>query len=270
VNRRLERGAPLLVSVVVPVRNAVRTLPDQLAALDAQDHRGDWEAIVADNGSSDGSLELAERWAAARPHARVVAATARRGAAHARNIGAAIAPHADVVAGRLDVDTLNPDVVRSWNDPPAANRLEEFNGFLMLVAGSNTGIWRDAFERLGGFDDSTRCGEDVCLGWRAQLRSMELEFAPEAVVRQRYRAGLGSAFRQYFKYGQGDAWLYSRYAGSGMPPSPLGEVTARWRRLAAEAPGAVTRPHRRGRWVQTAALACGRIAGSARNRVLYL
>ena len=41
----------MLLSVVIPARDAAEYLPVQLRALAAQDYTGDWELIVADNGS---------------------------------------------------------------------------------------------------------------------------------------------------------------------------------------------------------------------------
>ena len=44
------RGSPALVSVIVPARNAARTLAQQLDAIHKQDYAGSFELIVAVNG----------------------------------------------------------------------------------------------------------------------------------------------------------------------------------------------------------------------------
>ena len=82
------RACPRLVSVVIPFLNDAETLADQLAALRAQDYTGDWELLAVDNGSTDGSVEIAERWVKQFPHARVVRADEHRSPGHARNAGA--------------------------------------------------------------------------------------------------------------------------------------------------------------------------------------
>src|SRR5207244_3518041 len=76
-----------LISVIVPVYNAMPMLAEQLEALSKQTYRGPWELIIADNGSSDGSREIAEAWRSRIPSLRVVDASARRGPATARNVG---------------------------------------------------------------------------------------------------------------------------------------------------------------------------------------
>ena len=45
-----------------PARNAARWLPQQLAALAAQDVPGPWEVVWADNGSCDATRQLAASW----------------------------------------------------------------------------------------------------------------------------------------------------------------------------------------------------------------
>ena len=47
----------------------------------------DWEVVVADNGSDDGTRACVQRWSERHPRIHLVDASARRGAAAARNIG---------------------------------------------------------------------------------------------------------------------------------------------------------------------------------------
>jgi glycosyltransferase involved in cell wall biosynthesis len=79
------------VSVVIPVRNAADHLEEQLAALASQTYEGSWEVVVADNGSTDASLEVVRSWALRVPHLEIVDASDRAGPSHARNVGAAAA-----------------------------------------------------------------------------------------------------------------------------------------------------------------------------------
>lgn len=50
-----------VISVLVPVWNAEATLGEALASLAAQTY-SDWEAVVVDDGSTDGTLALARAW----------------------------------------------------------------------------------------------------------------------------------------------------------------------------------------------------------------
>ena len=91
------------VSVVTPVWNALATLGATVASVQAQSFP-DWEMLLVDDGSTDGSRALAERLAAADPRIRVLAHASNEGAAAARNRGIRAA------AGRyiafLDADDL--------------------------------------------------------------------------------------------------------------------------------------------------------------------
>lgn len=59
-----DRGS--LVSVLTPVWNAARFLDETVASVVAQTH-GDWELLLADDGSTDESAEVAARWAEREP-----------------------------------------------------------------------------------------------------------------------------------------------------------------------------------------------------------
>lgn len=79
-------GATPAVSVVTPVWNAAATLGAAVASVRAQT-RGDWEMLIVDDGSTDGSAALAAALAALEPRLRLFGWPERRGAAAARNAG---------------------------------------------------------------------------------------------------------------------------------------------------------------------------------------
>jgi len=76
-------GAPL-VSVVTPVWNAAATLQETVASVRAQS-LGNWEILLVDDASTDGSRDLARGLAAADPRIRVIERESNGGAAAARN-----------------------------------------------------------------------------------------------------------------------------------------------------------------------------------------
>ena len=80
-------GARPLVSVVTPARNAAATLAATIASVAAQT-LPDWELLVADDGSTDGTADIAAGWAARDPRVRPLpgpAGGSPSGAAAARN-----------------------------------------------------------------------------------------------------------------------------------------------------------------------------------------
>jgi teichuronic acid biosynthesis glycosyltransferase TuaG len=74
------------VSVITPVWNAAATLGETVASVQAQS-LGDWEMLLVDDGSTDGSRAVAERLAAADPRLRLLGWAENRGPAVARNAG---------------------------------------------------------------------------------------------------------------------------------------------------------------------------------------
>lgn len=75
---------PPAVSVVTPVWNAAATLAETVASVREQTF-ADWEMLLVDDGSTDGSRALAEALAAADPRIRLLVQEANTGAAAARN-----------------------------------------------------------------------------------------------------------------------------------------------------------------------------------------
>lgn len=63
------RGSGPRVSILVPNLDQARFLPARFASLEAQEF-GDWEAVVSDNFSTDGSWDVIRRWAEGRPRVR--------------------------------------------------------------------------------------------------------------------------------------------------------------------------------------------------------
>ena len=78
-------GCPV-VTVVTPVWNAAATLGQAVASVQGQT-RGDWELLIVDDGSIDGSRALAGGLAAGDARIRLLGWADNRGAAAARNEG---------------------------------------------------------------------------------------------------------------------------------------------------------------------------------------
>lgn len=80
--------SPSLVSVLVPCHNAERFLAETLDSVLSQTY-GEWECVVVDDASEDGSASVIRRYAAADSRFRPVFRGVNGGAAEARNAGLA-------------------------------------------------------------------------------------------------------------------------------------------------------------------------------------
>ena len=286
------RRRPQQVSVVIAARNAARTLEQQLDALLRQDYAGSWEVVVADNGSTDGTSEIARRWSSSVP-LRVVDASARRGASFARNQGwrsalgdfvafcdaddvvsrgwlsrlSEAAEEADLVGGPYEFHRLNAWTGRPWWD---GSGLPMGWRFLPFGVGGNLAAWTDALRTLGGFNESYPRLQDVELCWRAQLSSLRLGFAPEAIVHCRHRTRLADTALQAYSLGYQQPHLYRDFGRHGMPRSNPYTFLLVAGGLLRRSPAAAISRARRRTWIHHACEQLGRMAGSMRHRTLYL
>ena len=278
-------------TVVIPALNVAATIGVQLAALARQEFDGEWEVLVCDNGSTDATREIVAGFASRVPGLRVVDASDARGAAHARNVGAAAggdliaycdaddevepgwlaalvrtAADADVVGGSLEHQALNdPDIAALRGGAETA--LPRAFGFLPYAISANVAVRRTAWEAIGGWDEECLISEDVEFSWRAQLAGLELAFAPDAVARYRHRTSLRASARQVYGYADSSARIYRRYRGAGAQRRSLRRVASSWAFLATRLPFVVLSRRRRGSWLIAAAENAGRIRGSIRYRV---
>ena len=76
-----------LITVIMPVLNGMPWVEQQLSALCVQEAPGEWEVIVADNGSADDTRSCVQQWSKRDPRVRLVGASARPGPGAACNIG---------------------------------------------------------------------------------------------------------------------------------------------------------------------------------------
>jgi glycosyltransferase involved in cell wall biosynthesis len=79
-----------LVSVVMPARNSERYIEEAMASVFSQSHR-DWELIVVDDGSTDGTGDVVQMVLAREPRLRMLRLAHPGGPAGARNAAIALA-----------------------------------------------------------------------------------------------------------------------------------------------------------------------------------
>lgn len=285
------------LSVIIPCYNAADTIADQLESLANQYWSEPWEIIVADNGSTDGTLAIFEQYKERLPNLRIVDASDRPGAAHARNVGAlaamgaalafcdaddvvapgwvmamgeALAEH-DFVAGRLDPNKLNEPWALRVRHCPQQHGLQEYKHppYLPHAATANLGIKRSLHQAVGGFDETMPRLQDTDYCWRVQLAKTELYFVPEAVVHYRFRNTLSGTYRQARLWGEYNVFLYKRYRPLGMPELSWKKGVRAWVRLLRRLPR-IRRREKLARWMWHFNWRIGRLKGSIKYRVWAL
>ncbi len=285
------------LSVIIPAYNAADTISGQLGALAGQHWGGGWEVLVSDNGSTDQTRAVALGFRNRLPDLRVIDASARSGAGHARNVaarqargdallfcdaddevapgwlqamGRALERH-DFVASRIDADKLSAPWALGTRGCPQQEDVQAYRypPFLPHAASCGLGVKRELHETVGGFDEDFYKLQDTDYCWRVQLQGAELQFVPDALVHMRFRNDPSGAYRQAREWGEYNVKLYKKYRPLGMPRIPVRRGVKNWlslvRRLPREWHGAA-----RARWLWDLNWALGRLRGSLKYRVFGL
>jgi glycosyltransferase involved in cell wall biosynthesis len=281
------------LSVIIPCFNVASTIAMQLEALARQVWSAPWEVIISDNGSTDESRAVVERYKDRLPNFRTVDASDRRGAAHARNVGAAIstgealafcdaddeiAPgwvaaigeslsRYDFVASRFDFEKLNPFARRKLKTQQDGLQEIWYPPYLLHAGGSGLGVKRLVHEAVGGFDESLLVLEDTDYCFRIQLSGVEFHFVPEAVVHVRQRDKLGGLFRQALLWAEYNVLLYKRYRRAEMEVAqPWKRHLREWKRILRRSPQLLHKESR-GDWLWRFGWHVGRLKGSIKYLV---
>jgi GT2 family glycosyltransferase len=241
---------PPFVSVVVPARNAARTLADCLRALLRQDYPAERrEILVVDNGSTDGTARLISQFPV------IHLAEPRRGPSHARNHGIRASRgeivafiDADCVAtsrwlpalvagfDAADVAGVAGEVLayppHSWAEYYMARRRPRWQEAALAavrpyVVTANVAVRRRVFDEIGLFDPRFVTGQDQDFSWRFFGAGLRMRYAPAAVVFHRHRAGPWAFVRQQIGWARGAALLRRHHR----VPRGLADELAEYREL---------------------------------------
>jgi glycosyltransferase involved in cell wall biosynthesis len=286
------------LAVVVPVRNEERHLPAQVETLLAQEWDGEWEIVVVDNGSTDGTADVVRRYASRDPRVRYLLADDVADQSFAANAGVeatsadavvfcdaddltapgwlsamarGLAEH-DVVTGVEELDRLNPPWLANSRGRAVETSLGTFSGIFPLVLGNNYGVRRDVWEMIGplqvGFaKHGVLADQEFSL--RCWLHGIDIALIQEAVVHYRYRPDAQSLWRQGFAYGSHRPLIARLLREAGGPPAPSLAGWKSWLLLLVRTPTVVTRAGR-ARWLWIAGNRAGQVVGSIRHRSLML
>ncbi len=255
------------ISVVVAAYNAAATLADCLESLMAARYP-DFEVIVVDDGSTDGTGALADQYACRDPRITVLHGP-NQGLSEARNRGLARAG-GDIVAYtdadcRVDADWLHYAALRLMHTdfvgvggpnlvPTDDGLTAQAVGFapgnpmhVMLsdeiaehIPGCNMVFWKWVLDDIGGFQPVYRAaGDDVDVCWRLQARGYRIGFAPAALVWHHRRNSMRAYLKQQVGYGYAESLLEREHPEKF---NSLGQV--RWAgRIYASLPGVRRRAH---------------------------
>lgn len=272
-----------LFSIVIPCRNASRTLPETLAALRAQSFT-DWEAVCVNHGSDDDTAAVIDRVARLDPRVRRIEA-GKLGPGQARNIGAMRAATGEILcfldardawapdrlahlAARFE-EADRPDMVigavqrqAAAPCPPVAPRRAP--GVASALAGaptlalSNIALRREFFLLAGGFDAGLPAAEEV--EWLVRLLACRpaVGIARQAVTLLRARPAMTEAEQDALLLGWGEAVETARILGVAPEPSVLARARAEQQHIL-NARGRVEQPCAAGN-------AAGNAAGTAAAR----
>jgi glycosyltransferase involved in cell wall biosynthesis len=285
------------LSIIIPCFNEEYTVGHLLESLTIQRWNKPWEVIVSDNGSTDGTLSVLERYITKLPNLRIVDSSDRKGAAHARNVGAlaaigkalafcdaddevapgwlsaigdALSEH-DFVASRMDEKKLNRPLILKARGGIQQDGLQKYTypPYLPHSGGCGLGVKKILHERVGGFDETMRQLEDTDYCWRIQLSGTPLYYMPDALVHIRFPETLSGVYRQAYVWAEYNVLLYKKYRPLGMPKLTVKTGVKAWVNLLRNC-SQLCHQEIRYRWMWQFCWRLGRLIGCLKYRVLAI
>ena len=223
------------VSVVVCVYNGERTIDSCLASLEKLNYP-DYEVVVVNDGSTDGTRQIAEGY----DYIRLIHQE-NKGLSEARNVG--IRAAAGEIIAFTDADCMaDPDwlthlVARFQSSefgavggpnltpaddsfvascvavsPGAPTHVLLDDEVAEHIPGCNMAFRREALQAIDGFDPIFRAaGDDVDLCWRLQNKGYKIGFSPAAVVWHFRRNTIRDYVKQQRGYGKAETLLFFKH-----------------------------------------------------------
>ena len=217
------------VSVIATVKNEAQTVHRLLDSLAAQTRPPD-EVVIVDGGSTDGTVEVLEEYAAG--GALPLKVLVRPGTNISQGRNAAIAETTGEIIASTDAGVrLSPNWLEELVKPFEKNReLYVVSGFFapdpqsvfetalgatvlpvladvkpdkFLPSSRSVAFRKEAWKRVGGYPEWLDYCEDLVFDFK--LRELgPFAFAPRALAYFRPRKSLGDFFQQYYRYARGD------------------------------------------------------------------
>ena len=247
------------ISIVVCTRNRAPYLTQTLRFYEQVVSKPNWELIVVDNGSSDETPEVLDRFASATRVAIRRLAEPRTGASRARNLGWQHA-EGEIIAFTDDDCYPQADYVDALWVNFASNAVGYLGGRVLLftrddypitiqpreerlvfppgsfistgvIQGANIAVRKDVLTALGGFDDLLGAGtrfpcEDVDLLSRASFAGIAGVYDPRPVIFHHHRRQSREqvqALARYYDRGRG-----AYYAKALLTPGQRSKAARSW------------------------------------------
>jgi len=237
---------PVAITVLIASRNRAQSLAKTLESVFSPSNvaQPDWEVIVADNGSSDSTSEVVQRFASVHRNVRYLLQT-RKGKSNALNSGIAAA-NGELI-GMIDDDVVCAhDYISGIRKTFAENSTDAVQGRTFLaceggepaylhrdlamfmglrdfgnepcelkanLCGTNSVVRAAVFKSVGGYSVELGAGavgfaEDSEMSQRIRSHGFRLSYAPDIVVTHqlpRDRITASSFRRRYFGLGRSNA-----------------------------------------------------------------
>ncbi len=255
------------VSIVLRSFNEAWALPATLAALTTQTHRN-WELIVFDSGSTDGSVELLQ---AARPSCFIQLKPHDYRPGRVLNQGMQLARHERVIFLNADATPQGPNwllpLVGALDEPGVAavfgrqiprpdcrlpfdrdyercfgprRESAQWDHFFSMVS---SGLRREVWTRIG-FNEAMQYSEDDDYTRRCRAAGHRIRYVPESVVMHSHNYTPRQAFKRSF----GEAWALAGAVAERKNGFRPARVFGGWARDAAGDLGYALRRGRLGQW----------------------
>lgn len=216
------------VSLITTERNEAESIGEFIESALSQSYTPD-EIIIADGGSTDGTVEIIERYIKNGAPIRLVKAPGNRSVG--RNAATAASRNEVIavtdVGCRLDKDWLkhitepfrqNPDAmaVAGFYIPEPKTYFEKVSGILMyhendhidlgkwVPSGRSVAYKKEAWQKVGGYPEYTNFNEDTPFGLNLRKAGYKFEDGLKAVAYWRPRTNLKDFYRQFYWYAVGD------------------------------------------------------------------
>ena len=208
-------------SIIIRTLNESRHLEKLMKGIHDQNYQ-DWEIILVDSGSSDGTLEIAEKYGAKIHHIPQKEFTFGR----SLNLGCRVAEGKYLVFASGHVWPVSnnwlKNLVKPFEEPSIAmvygrqratadNRLSEQQDLQMLYGpvssilvddpqgnNGNAAVRKDLWQTQP-FDEGLTGLEDVDWARKAQRKDGRIYYAADAVVYHVHQESLGQVYRRYFR-----------------------------------------------------------------------